>query len=536
MTNTTTADTNCFGQNLTSGLSKGVRYTLLIVFSVILLLGILNGYRMCAYGMNFSDEPYHILNAMDYKNAPMTVLNALIGHAFGNIFGWDYLSFKYFAWTLDLLSILIAGGFLYYKTRNSLVSLGFTSAIVFFESISRLIFNLYGWDCLVAVMLSLILCLTVQYSDKSSKTLLIVISIITGLSLLVKVTTVVLIPLIAIFMVWRYRRISDALILCVLSSIVFFLGIIMIYGSLSEFITYLQTNSNNDHGSIIGLIVNHILYTFYILPYVAYFWCIFYAINKYFSSRMIVSLITVLFLIICNYFVIKTQFIIYHNSYCSFISSVGIAVASVVVTINPKVGLLILATGFTAHLGSNQSLSKFLFAPAILVSLIYIIRKDNIKKIALIGIILFVNLCIFRYQRLHEGTFPDQGIQYLTATTDISKLTGNYTSERKISQLEQTVKIANGHKTFVVGDTVNKYIYEYLFDNINHYNRQAYGKVNNYQKKPYVDSIESHVNRAPQGMQYLYLSNDTTTLMYGMLHEKMPLQRRSDDFILFVKE
>lgn len=537
MTNTITADTNDFGQNLTSGLSKGVRYTLLIVFSVILLMGILNGYRMCAYGMNFSDEPYHILNAMDYKNAPLTVLNALIGHAFGNIFGWNYISFKYFAWTLDLLSIFIAGGFLFYKTRTTVLSLGVTACLVAFESVSRLIFNLYGWDPMVALVLTIILCLTLHYHDRPSKMLLVVISILAALAVMVKVTNIALLPIISVFLIWKHRSLRQAIIFSAIMIVAWAVGIFMIYHSFSQFFYYLHANMNNGHGSLIGVLVQHFYYAFYVLPYIAYFLIMYYIVGRYYSSRVSVNVLGALALIVCNYFTLHTHFIIYGNSYCSLISALGISVVLVAVRYNVMTGLLILAIGVTAHFGSNQSFSKFLFAPAILVSLIYIVTQKNIKSVLLICFILLINMCIFRYERLHEGTFPDYGIQYLTETTrGIDKLDGNYTTTEKAKQINQAYQIANGKRTFVVGDTINKYIYEYMFENINPYNRQAYGNSGYYQKQQYVDSVSSHIARAPHGMQYLYLSNDTTTLMYGMLHEKMPLQRRSDDFILFVKE
>lgn len=534
MTNTTTADTNVFGENLTSGLSKGVRYTLLIVFSVILLLGILNGYRMCAYGMNFSDEPYHIINAMDYKNAPMTVLNALIGHAFGNIFGWNYLNFRYLAWTFDLLAILTAGSFLLWKTRDWLVSVGFTSSIVVYESISPLLFRLYGWDCLAALILTVILCFTLYYCDRPKKAILILLSIITGLAILIKASNVVLVPVISAFIWWKFRKISEVAVFSSISIILAATGIIIIYGSPSVFIQYLHLNSNPEHGSIITLLKVGLIDVVRILPYITFYLALFYTIFKISNAKLWMILIAMALCIAVNHYIN----IIHFGEEARLIwPCIAISVIVVAMTKNLPVGFILFAVSYISVIGSDRGLLKFVSFSTTLVALAYIVNRQNLKTAVICGTVLFLSSSVFRYSKASASSFGDAGLPYLTETANTPYLIkGMRTTPHRIKHINNTIELCGPNQTFVVGDSVYKYFYELILSNINPYLRQGWGRYNNFQKQWYVDSIESHVSRSPRGMQYLYLSNDTTTLMYGMLHEKMPLQRRSDDFILFVKE
>ena len=48
-------------------------------FSVIvLILGVVSPFYLMRYGINFSDEPYQIMSAMDYSQNPSTILSAYI--------------------------------------------------------------------------------------------------------------------------------------------------------------------------------------------------------------------------------------------------------------------------------------------------------------------------------------------------------------------------------------------------------------------------------------------------------------------------
>lgn len=522
------------GFALTSGLSKGWRTALTVLFSIVLLTGILNGYRMCAYGMNFSDEPYHILNAMDYKNAPLTVLNALIGHAFGSLFGWEYINFRYLAWTFDFLSILIAGSFLLWKSRDLLISLGFTSAVVVYESISPLLFRLYGWDCLVALVLTIAICLTLYYAENPSKTTLVALAILTGCAILIKVTTVALVPVIAFFFIWKFRKLQDAAILTAIAIAVAVIGILAIYGSPSEFLMYMRLNSNPEHGSMLTLMKIWSIDVICILPFVAFYIGLFYIVNRICSGKIWITLASLFIGTVICFYINRIHF---GTEPRLIWSSVAVAVIAVAATKNLPAALIIFSISLLSAIGSDRGILKFVSFSSMLIALSYFINRQNLRTALISGLIIFISSTAFRYSKARASSFNDAGLPYLTETIKSPEIIkGMRTTPERVRLINNTLELCGSERTFVVGDTVNKFLYELMLGNINPYLRQGFGKRDNYQKQWYADSVAAHISRAPKGMQYIYLSTDTTTLMYGMLHERMPEKGRTDNAILFVKK
>lgn len=536
MTPSTSIANSASGSALTAGLPKWLYNSLTIAFGIFLLAGIWNGYRMCAYGMNFSDEPFHIINAMDYKNAPLTVLNAYIGHIFGNTFGWEYINFRYLAWTFDLLSILIAGSFLFWKTRILLISLGFTSLVVFYDSVSPLIFRLYGWDCLVALILSIILCATLYYNYKPSLSLLLVISFLTSASILIKIPTILLVPIIAMFIIWRFRKIREAVIFSFIAIAVPLCGILLFYGNINEYVHYLLINSNSGHNSIIGLIAVEVFDFGRIIPSVCLFAFLFISVDKFSRYKKWIVASAVILCIFCLYIVYQANFTIFGSEFRLLPVAVTMAAILSLATKDITTALLIFALSFICSFGSDRGLIKFMSCPSLIICISYIYNPIQQKSIAISSLILFISLTYFRYSKAYASSFNDAGLPYLSETIQApSKLKGMRTCEERVSLINKTLNTVGNNNTFVVGDSVNKYMYEYLFDNINPYLRQGFGTKNNFEKQKYVDSVSAHISRAPIGMQYLYLSTDTTTIMYRMLDERMPERRSNDYAIIFIK-
>lgn len=535
---TSTSINPCGFFRFTSGMSKGVRYALISVFSLLLVAGIWNGYRMCIYGLNLSDEPFHILNAMDYKNAPLTPLNSLAGHAFGSIFGWNYIYFRYLAWTFDALSILIAGCFLLWKVRDLVVTTGFTSALMIFESIARRLFSLYGWDCFAGLALTLMICLALVYFEKPSRKVLILLAVIGGLSVMIKITNIVFLPIFACFMCIRYRTYGQA----ILFSLIFVLSAVfvwmLIYGSISEYLQYLHQNSNPNHGSLPGLIKIQLLNVFYLLPYIGFYLLLYILINKFSYINIRYIILGTLILIFTNFLVLFGQCIMADNILLNFYVVVGISIVILVVIRNLFIGSFLIICGFITALGSDTALMKFLVIPITIFSVGYILYYYNFRSIIISSVILFVSFTAFKYFNHQRETFFDSGVPALTTSLSHPKLSGIRTSEPRRIYINDVLSNAMDRPTFVVADSLDKYLFEYIYENINPYTRQFFGKnrMKAFETQWYVDSISAHADRAPQGMQYLLLSTDTTTMMYKMLDEKMPAHRKSEYCTVFVKE
>lgn len=522
---------------LTPGLTRGWRIALILLFSALLLAGICNGYRICAYGLNFSDEPYHIINALDYKNAPMTFLTALIGNVTGSVFGWEYINFRYLAWTFDLLSIIIAGFFLFWRTKSIVISLGFTSSLLIFESISRRVFSLYGWDSLVGLTLTIITGLMLFYLSNRSTFLLVMISILCGLAVLIKITNIALLPVVGLYLFLYKRSIKSVLVFSVIFLLVAAVGVLLGYDNFDNFISYIRINSNSEHGSIIGLIKQSIFGLFLIFPFVSWYLCQYYFINKITALGGWLKIGLIVGLILANFMVLYVFCISFNVDEVCFFVSVALSTIVVSLSKNKYIVSFICVMGFMPILGSNTGIVKFLTIPSILFTCGYLITKDNYFRVVSSAFVLIISFILFKFYKSRVETFFDSGMPYLTSrVSTLDKLSGIYTTRENVKKIEDIIQLTGGRTTFVVGDSIDKYLYEYLFNNINQYYRQAFSKKNGYSKQWYIDSISDHVSQAPKGMQYLYLSSDTTTNMYEMLSSRMPQVGSTDKAILFTKQ
>ena len=75
----------------------------------IILAAALPGFCLAHYGINPTDEPYQMLNAMDYRNSPLSALTSYLCGLFGEAVGFRWLWFRYLAVALTDISIFAAG-------------------------------------------------------------------------------------------------------------------------------------------------------------------------------------------------------------------------------------------------------------------------------------------------------------------------------------------------------------------------------------------------------------------------------------------
>lgn len=521
---------------LTDSISLQARRVLTVLFGLLLALGIYNGYRVCAYGLGFADEPFHIINAMDPLNSPLTVLNGIIGGAFGNTFGWGLIGFRYFAWTLSLVAFLTCGLLFFWKTRDLLATFGITSIMVFFESLARLVPNLYGWDCMVLAIISLIACLSLYYVEKRSLGLLVFISALCGIATLVKVTNIALVVLLPMFFFMKNRRIWDVAIFVVINLAIFIGGLLLIFGSIESYIVFLRMNSNHDHGSTTALLQYMITSGWYVLPLATFYLAQCKLVRKFFHLTPLLLCGMTLALTFANIFTLKVECHIFQVHLLYMVAGVAFAVCAICISKSWIIGLFIFLISYFPALGSNTGTVKYGTVISIILSLAYIVNKNNIRTTAILAIVFAVSFSYLRINDTKYTTFQDSGMPSLTARVNHDRLTGILTTKAHADKIEQAVSLVDGQKTFIVGDSITKYLYEYLFESINPYLRQGFGKKDNFAKQWYVDSICGNISRADKGMQYLYLSTDTTTAMYTALDSLLTEKARGDYAIIFVKD
>ena len=91
------------------------------IFQTLLCFGILAAvltfcFSLLKYSFYPVDEPYQIMNSMDYLNSPLAPLTAILDHFTNSLCGYDYLKMKYVAFGYNILAVF-AGCLYFYKIR-----------------------------------------------------------------------------------------------------------------------------------------------------------------------------------------------------------------------------------------------------------------------------------------------------------------------------------------------------------------------------------------------------------------------------------
>lgn len=93
-----------------------------------MLIAALPGIFLSSYSINGCDEPYQIINAMDWENAVFSPLSSWLANKFGHLVSWKYLSFRYLSVFLNFIGIFISSIYsIFVSKRKKLVTV---SAII----------------------------------------------------------------------------------------------------------------------------------------------------------------------------------------------------------------------------------------------------------------------------------------------------------------------------------------------------------------------------------------------------------------------
>jgi hypothetical protein len=215
----------------------------------------LPGTYFLQYGIGDLDEPYQMLNALDYKNMPFAPLSNYFGNLFGSTFGFEWIKFRLLAYYVFVESITIGGIYLYKRTKAYGFTLLLTSLIIFTSGLFFCAHNVYGWDTYTLFFSMPLILLCVSYIESNKIWKLLVLSLLTAILCWCRVAnSVVFLFVIAMLLFANYKKvlthdIKKSVAIYTASSIVFiFAVLIMLYGSVGSYLDYLHANKMDNHG------------------------------------------------------------------------------------------------------------------------------------------------------------------------------------------------------------------------------------------------------------------------------------------------
>lgn len=122
---------------------------------LVLLLGIAIPFFLMRYSINFSDEPYQILNAMDYHQNPATIFSTYIYHLLGEICGYRLLTMRAFMAIFSIITVFVPTLYFYFNRRNVLEAMIVGGLALLLLSIIQQKSTLVGWDILSNLTLTI---------------------------------------------------------------------------------------------------------------------------------------------------------------------------------------------------------------------------------------------------------------------------------------------------------------------------------------------------------------------------------------------
>lgn len=454
-----------------------------ILPTILLIIGIVLPFWSILYGINFTDEPYHIMNAIDYKTNPIALLSYFMANIWGKVCGFSIFSLRVFAAIISILTLSISIIYFYKKTKKTSTSFIVFGILSFLFCLKQ--YYIFGWDAISDLFL---ICTTIcylLYSQKKQYTYLFLLSITSSFLFLSRFPNIVIVPIICFMLFlhfWRKEekknRISFAIFLYLVSfSFCTILIIWLIYGDFFIYIQHLKKiESINGHnlsflveryfGSIleclkmIGLLLSILLgfYFINIIPLQNKVKCFLKAIclfpfglyiflqNQ--EYNFLLSYLFTAFLVAAILYIIINQYL--DQRHIEFF------------TINMSIALLLFAV--IPISGSNTGLYKVMniyFYP-ILLCYLPPLKSQTVKQ-TVVGVFIIL-LIYFPYNKT-KFLYEDAGITDTSACTKLPGITNIYTTPMRAQYLNNVYQdaktmIQKGNQVLFVGSS--RLIFEYM--------------------------------------------------------------------------
>lgn len=518
------------------------------------------GYVLIKYGIHFSDEPYQILNAMDYRESPFSSLASFLYGIFGEITGFSWLAFRYLALTLANLSIFVAGIYLYSSSGKPLWSGAVTAVALLLSGLSRMLYNLFGWDCISTLLIVLTLMPTLAYIRKSSPaTAVAVAGALTALAILARLPNAAVIVAVSVIIIFgapatpqrgRLRAAMPFLATYISAVLIVSAAVVtLLFGSPAAFVDSVAHNILTQH-SLKSLLVLYAVDGSRVVMIIATMWVVIRTTDRMADAHLPWPIKAAIFIVIGLILFILLHF---HSSFVSTsYYAEGLLIAVTVRAVYPSghsanyraralTAVAVVMFGFAAAAGSNIGVRKFLSWPLLPISVALLMQTCTLRRIALYGAITLLPLLAQAGVECQRESFLDAGPDKATVRIESGAAKGLYTTSWNEARLNEITgareSLPPGTRTVVLGENPWRFLYEYFFAGRSTFAPHEWRNTSLLDSDSYMKWVRTLMeNRGDSTLALvcLHREDDIPSRMEVMLDNSNAERLRYDSFTLYV--
>lgn len=526
-----------------------------ILMTLGMLIAALPGFFLSSYSINVVDEPYQIVNAMDWQNAVYSPLSCWLANKFGHLVSWKYLSFRYLSVSLNFMGIFIPAIYtLHASKRKKLVTISAIITTLLALSFKN-ITHYYGWDNWTTCCMSFSIVLFISLIQKFTWCKLIGLGVAIALTSLMRIPNISTVVFSIIVLAYSdlNKRVCVYRITIFVSVFIISLLVVLklLYGDIAIYFEAFSVNKIADHS--IGHVIKPLVLRFFLAVMYACFLSLSYWYLKFihrFNIRSRVWLYLLL-LVALSISILPSRGFTFGMgpAFC-----LGLVLLSLFILIRQSkfqrnrrlflvVSVLFLFS-LGAGVGSNGGYSKALIWPLFpLIIWLFGYKFRGVMKELFIS--CAISYCVFSVIGITNYNFLDEKLSRLTFTfkDEDTVLNGMRTNPERGEFIMRIYKdskpfLINGYTPIVLKQG-NDYIYEYIMMSPNKYQRHTFSNWWAFWDKKYVNSIQKEIKNSKQPIFVLYrqwIDPENITPMLKMLQENTKCVVNEPGYSIWIKD
>lgn len=494
------------------------KYALIMITGM--LVAAVPGFLEAPYSINQFDEPYQIINAMEWPTSVYSPLSSWLANKFGILVEWKYLAFRYLGTSLNFIAIVICSLYaLHVSKRKALIVV--SSIVVTLLALSfRTSTGYYGWDNWTALFLSVSLVLFLSLVRSFSWGKLILLGMVSAIISLVRISNVTIIFFCALilFVAFKSHRerywVTGCYVFTALSCLYILLG--LLYGNVGLYQSTFSAYEIGDHSALqmlIPLFSGFIIALLYALGFFLSFKGI-SILNKMESGMRLLLYIVLIVVFVLSLLPSRGVSFGMGPAFCSGLMLMSLLMLLREARRKTDFKLAVEVTGIfllslTAAVGSNGGYSKALTWP-VFPLIFWLLGREFKWSLCHLYICCSVAYLVYSVIGFTQHGFFDENPSLLTFQFKDreSVLYGMRTNPERgkfISGIYEDVEtyLSKGYAPIVLKQG-NDYIFEYMLKAPNLLQRHNFGNWYAFWDKEYVLSIEKEINASKSPVCVLY--------------------------------
>lgn len=456
------------------------------------LITLICSFSFCFFGLDFTDSFFHVNSILGNNNYPLWFGTVGIIKFFNSIGCKSLIHYRIVNWTAYILAAIIPFFSLLplHKIKSNLLVLA-----VAILTLNVLNFNVFGYDSLTILFLSINCIFFIKFFSRNSIKDLFFSSIFSAILVSIRFPNIIIIPIFIIILFistfFLNRNNYTGIIIFFIKSFLYlsisttslFLLYFFCTNKLNlpiDILNFLTLNQNNSH-TIKTLIISYVIGLKELFKYIGYITLVLILLeSNYMKDSSKTLRFTLKFIIVLSLFIlVKYELIVdpYGFNYSKFLTAISLfslgyflfSYCRINDKINLSVSILIIALCVVPIFGSNTGILKL--APFLVIfSSIYFI-KSGIKLKAYTTLLIFLFTICSLYIKANN-IYEDNPIKNLSKNINIPIINSIYTTPERATfihdVMEKYVSIKLNHNNIIFWGT-NSHIFHFITSTTTNY-------------------------------------------------------------------